>query len=308
MMPALAATEASSPLGFFTNNGNYMPRVHCLQTENGAPDWGWIAALVVLNLIIIVGYLRIFFFWRRSYRSEAPADRNKKMMDLAYIFLWCAVCGYGMSLVIFFWPGYRLLAVFLGILAFFTWRFVLRLDELGVSLAAVRLRRLSLVADNTSNSVLISDAQGRIEWVNQAFTKQTGYELGESVGKVPSQLCSGPETDPEIARQIMDHIESGTGFEMEVVRYTKAGEKRWVNLSVQPLHNKAGELHGFVSVENDVTARRLADEETLASKRHVEQALAEAEERETRLRSPRPRRKKPASSPKPQEVRHLKPS
>jgi signal transduction histidine kinase/ActR/RegA family two-component response regulator len=125
----------------FTNFGHYIPRTHCLQTAEGGPDWLWIGTLLVLTSAVVAAYLRIFVFWRRCYLEEKPADRNTKLMDLAYVFLWCAICGYVMSIVMFFWPGYRLLAVFLLVLNFFSWRFASSLGDLRVSLSAKRLQR-----------------------------------------------------------------------------------------------------------------------------------------------------------------------
>jgi signal transduction histidine kinase/CheY-like chemotaxis protein len=145
---AAAATSAASSagglrnfFGFFDNYGNYMPRIHCLETAEGRPDWPWIITLVALSLGICAGYLKIFVFWRRNYLAEQLRDRNRKLMDLAYIFLWCAICGYAMSIVMFWWPAYRLLAVFLAVLMLFTWRFAYNLHDLTVSLSAVRIQR-----------------------------------------------------------------------------------------------------------------------------------------------------------------------
>jgi signal transduction histidine kinase/CheY-like chemotaxis protein len=128
-------------LGFFTNNGNYMPRIECLQTASGGPDWPWIITLGVLTSGVVIAYARIFVFWLRGYLHEAPIDRNRKLMDLANIFLWCAVCGYAMSLVMFVWPAYRLLAIFLLVLNIWSWRFTRNLRDLSVSFSARRLQR-----------------------------------------------------------------------------------------------------------------------------------------------------------------------
>jgi signal transduction histidine kinase/ActR/RegA family two-component response regulator len=125
----------------FTNGGSYVPRVECMQTADGSPDWFWIIALIVLTLGVIAWYARIFQFWRQCYFAEAPEDRNKKMMQLANIFLWCAVCGYAMSVVMFFWPAYRLLAIFLFILNIWSWRFVSTMGDFRISLSAKRLER-----------------------------------------------------------------------------------------------------------------------------------------------------------------------
>ncbi len=124
-----------------TNRGTYMARTHCMVTEEGTTDWPWVWALLGLNAIVIAGYLKIFVFWRRAYLGERPEDRNRKLMDLAWIFLWCAVCGYAASILMFFWPAYRLVALCLVPLGFFTWRFASNLDAFRVSLSAKRLQR-----------------------------------------------------------------------------------------------------------------------------------------------------------------------
>ncbi len=277
-VPSGSSGGAGGGLSFFTNDGNYMSRIHCLSTEAGTPDWPWIIGLIALNLIIITGYLKIFFFWRRSYLAEAPADRNGKMMDLAYIFLWCAVCGYGMATVIFFWPAYRLLAIFLAVLAFFTWRFVLNLGELGVSLAAVRLKRLSLVADKTNNAVIITDPQGRIDWVNAALCRQSGYSSQELVGQFPTDIFSGPASDHELYAKIHRHIEKGERFICELLTYNKDRSSRWIHIEAEPLHSDEGKLTGYVSVETDITIQKTAQFEMMQAKERAEAAQTLAEQ------------------------------
>lgn len=126
---------------FFTNYGNYMPRTHCLRNDTGAPDWPWISALLVLHACILLGYLRIFLFWRRCYNAERETDRDGKLMQLAWLFFVCAASGYGLSAIMFFWPAYRLLAFAMLGLAIVTWRFGFDLEPLRQSLAAHRLQR-----------------------------------------------------------------------------------------------------------------------------------------------------------------------
>lgn len=139
---AEATTESfSERYDFFTNYGQYMPRMHCLRTEAGTPDWYWIVALITLNVIIIAGYIRIFVFWTKCYLSEKPCDRNRKLMQLAWMFALCAACGYGLSIVIFFWPAYRLLAISLVGLSLVTWRFAFDLEPFRESFTALRLQR-----------------------------------------------------------------------------------------------------------------------------------------------------------------------
>lgn len=139
--PLAAQPTFAEQYDFFTNYGNYMPRKHCLQTAEGSSDWTWIWALIGLNLVVASGYLRIFVFWRQCYLSEEPCDRDGKLMDLAWMFAICATCGYVMSTLIFFWPAYRLLALLMVGLAFFTWRFAIDLEPFRKSFSAHRLQR-----------------------------------------------------------------------------------------------------------------------------------------------------------------------
>jgi signal transduction histidine kinase/ActR/RegA family two-component response regulator len=110
-------------------------------TADGSTDWAWVWGMIAINAIVIAGYLRIFRFWRKAFLAEEPRDRNHKLMDLAWIFLLCAACGYVSSIVLFVWPAYRLLAVMLVPLGFFTWRFAWNLDSFRSALAARRLER-----------------------------------------------------------------------------------------------------------------------------------------------------------------------
>ena len=76
-------------------------------------------------------------------------------------------------------------------------------------------RRLALVADRTDNAVIITDAAGRIEWVNDGFTRLTEYRLDEALGRKPGSFLQGPETDPGAVRQIRERLAAGEGFKAE---------------------------------------------------------------------------------------------
>ena len=137
--PPDAGSEAS--WDYFTNFGNYMPRIHCLRTAEGDPDWAWITPLIVLSAGVVGGYLVIYRFWRRCFLAEEEHDRNTPLMQLAYMFMLCAVCGYGFQMIMFFWPAYRIQAIFLVFLNIVTWRFVWRLKPFELSFQAKRFQR-----------------------------------------------------------------------------------------------------------------------------------------------------------------------
>ena len=275
-------------LDFFTGGGSYMPRLHCLSTPEGKTDWPWVVAILVLSAGVIASYGKIFIFWMRSYFAEQVRDRNSKLFDLAIMFLLCATCGYAMSMLMFAWPGYRLLAILLVVLNVFSWKFCYNLAPFQVALAAKRLERelretlesraeeleklvatrtaandrLAQIAQRTTSAVIITDPLGRIEWVNAGFSRVTGYTLEEVVGKTPGSFLQGPKTDRAVTTRMSEAIRGGHAIGVELVNYTKSGTEYIVSVEIEPLCDAAGVLTGFMAIETDVTVQRAAEEGT----------------------------------------------
>ena len=123
-------------------------------------------------------------------------------------------------------------------------------------LAQEELTKLSLVASYTDNLVLITDGRGRTEWVNQAFTRRTGYTLEEIAGRSPGEVLQGADTDPETVQRIRDQLREGLSFETEILNYTKAGEPYWVQIHITPVRDDHGAVERFVSIQTDSTELR----------------------------------------------------
>lgn len=117
------------------------------------------------------------------------------------------------------------------------------------------LRKLSMVASRTEDGVVVADAQGRVEWINRAFTDITGYTFEELRGKVPGKVLQGPETDPTTVARIRDKLSRGEGFREVLLNYRKSGESYWIEVEVQPVHAPDGELTHFMAIERDITER-----------------------------------------------------
>jgi PAS domain S-box-containing protein len=124
-------------------------------------------------------------------------------------------------------------------------------------------RRLALVANTTTNIVVLADGEGKIEWVNPAFTRITGYSLHEVIGKRPGDVLSGPDTNKEASHLMGEKIRQGLGFkDVEVVNYTKEGKPYWVSIEVQPILDHTGKITQFIAIESDITERK-ADQRAL---------------------------------------------
>ncbi len=86
-------------------------------------------------------------------------------------------------------------------------------------------RMLALVAARSHNAVVITDAETRIEWVNNTFMRLSDRTLEELLGRTPGSVLHGPETDPATVAQMREWIRKGEGFQAEVLNYTKSGQK-----------------------------------------------------------------------------------
>ena len=121
--------------------------------------------------------------------------------------------------------------------------------------------RLALVAQKTGLAVLLTDAQGRIEWVNHAFTRMVGFELAEVVGRRPDDLLSGLDTDPAVLDQLRVGLKRASPLEVEILNYHKDGPPCWYLVKLDPVFDERGRLSNFIWLLTDITVRK--ENETL---------------------------------------------
>ena len=121
--------------------------------------------------------------------------------------------------------------------------------------------RLAEIARRTSNSVIVTDKDGRIDWVNEGFTRSTGYTPGEVLGRTTEDILQGPDTDKAEIQRIQAALSALQPVEAELVNYAKSGRRYIVASEINPRWNEAGELAGFMIIQNDVTERREAQEQ-----------------------------------------------
>ena len=133
--------------------------------------------------------------------------------------------------------------------------------EMTVSLRAseAEARKLAEVAALTHNAVIITDRAGKIEWVNAAFELITGFSTGEVMGRTPGSVLQGPDTDPATVTLMHDALAAGRGFRVEIVNYHKNGTTYWLAIEVQPRLDAAGNVTGFIGIEEDISERKAAE-------------------------------------------------
>jgi len=126
--------------------------------------------------------------------------------------------------------------------------------------AVKRAEQLALVARHTTNAVVISNAQARIEWVNDAFVALTGFTADEVLGQVVGSFLNGPDTDRSVIEAMGASMQAGQSFKGEIYRYAKDGHGFWLHLTIEPVRNSAGGLQHFIAIGTNITDEKRAAE------------------------------------------------
>jgi len=126
-------------------------------------------------------------------------------------------------------------------------------------------------------SIIITDKQGIIEYVNPFFENLTGYTKSEVIGKSPRFLTSGNHSE-EFYQNLQQTIQSGQIWHGEIRNHKKSGENYWEQIVISPIYNNQGEITHFVSVGEDITEKK----QTL---KELQRAKEEAEHNEARFKA-----------------------
>ncbi len=118
------------------------------------------------------------------------------------------------------------------------------------------IQRLSRIAQNTTNLVVITDTVGKIEWANPAFEARTGYSLQDVIGQTPGSFLQIPETDTKTVNNIREALRRVQPITCELLNISSLGAKYWVRMTIQPYFDETGVHIGFMSVQTDVTETR----------------------------------------------------
>jgi len=118
-----------------------------------------------------------------------------------------------------------------------------------------RLRKLSRAIEQSPASVIITDLNGNVEYVNPKFEDLTGYTLAEIRGKNPRILQSG-ETPETLYQELWQTILSGQTWNGELKNRKKDGSFYFESVSISPVRDERGEIRHFVAVKEDVTEKK----------------------------------------------------
>jgi PAS domain S-box-containing protein len=131
-----------------------------------------------------------------------------------------------------------------------------------------RLRVLESAITTANDAVIVADAEPlagegrRIVYVNEAFTRMTGYAPEEILGRT-ARILQGPDTDPETVQRIHAALERREPVRAELLNYRKDGSPFWVEISIVPVLDEDGRVVQWTSVQRETTERKQAEETAL---------------------------------------------
>src|ERR1035438_4506015 len=117
---------------------------------------------------------------------------------------------------------------------------------------------LATAIDQVAESVVVTDAQGSIQYVNRSFTRMTGYSGEEVIGQNP-RVLKASRSDPVFYKLLWDTILAGQIWHGELINRRKDGSEYTEEMSITPVRDAAGAISSFIAIKQDVTARRAAE-------------------------------------------------
>ncbi len=133
------------------------------------------------------------------------------------------------------------------------------------------LRKFYRTVEQSPASVVITDTQGKIEYVNPKFTQVTGYTFAEAYGQNP-RILKTDRTPPEVYTKLWATIQAGHPWEGEFCNRKKNGEYYWEAASISPIFDSDGTTTHFVAVKIDITERKHAEEALQRSEANLARA------------------------------------
>lgn len=130
------------------------------------------------------------------------------------------------------------------------------------------LRKLYRAVEQSPATVVITDSNGSIEYVNPKFVQLTGYSFSEAIGKNPRILKSGVQ-GIDFYKNLWETILSGREWRGEFHNKKKNGELYWEFASISPIRDSKGTITNFIAVKEDITQRKLAEEALMKSERQL---------------------------------------
>ncbi|HLN56638.1 MAG TPA: PAS domain S-box protein, partial [Bacteroidales bacterium] len=134
-----------------------------------------------------------------------------------------------------------------------------------------KLRLLFMAVEQSPVSIVVTNQDGTIEYVNKRFTVITGYSKEEAIGNNPRILKSGYHTD-EFYKSVWENLKSGREWFGEMKNKRRNGEFYWENVLISPMTDENGKITHYVGVKEDVTEKKAILENLISAKEKAEES------------------------------------
>ena len=138
-------------------------------------------------------------------------------------------------------------------------------DNTANRLAQEELRILSRAVQQSASTILITNTDGEIVYVNPAFTITTGYSENEALGANPRILKSG-KMPPRTYKEMWETLILGDIWQGEIINKTKSGELYWEAATISPVKDDQGETTHYLAVKDNITQRKKMEEELVIAR------------------------------------------
>ncbi len=135
------------------------------------------------------------------------------------------------------------------------------------------LRLQAAALNAAANGILIADSDGKIVWVNPAFTALTGYSAAEAIGQNPRLLKSG-QYPPDFYKQLWETLLSGQIWHGEIINRRRDGSLYIEEQTITPVRDKSGQISHFIAIKQDITARKEIEKALRQLSRAVEHSAS----------------------------------
>ena len=140
--------------------------------------------------------------------------------------------------------------------------------------AETQLHLQSTALQTADNSIVITTRTGTIQWVNDAFTRMTGYTAAEAIGKDSRLLKSGQQS-ASLYRELWETVLAGRVWHGELINKRKDGTLYDEEITITPVRNLQGDIEHFIAIKQDITTRKKAEQSLLDTNRQLVEALKE---------------------------------
>ena len=135
--------------------------------------------------------------------------------------------------------------------------------------AEEKLHLQSAALEAAANTIVITNRDGIIQWVNPAFTALTGFDPSEAEGKNPGELLKSGKQDQAFYKVLWNTILSGKVWRGELINRRKDGSLYPEEMTITPLQNQHGQISHFIAVKQDISGRKQAEQKIIEHLQHL---------------------------------------